>query len=96
VAGPVGHRHVMNATTPAAPTEQNNSAPVRNDSAPAPTNSAAALVEAYHVIFDVKDVVYDDGQLRYEAYEVLQKLATLMTSLGFDVPDRYDGQGRPA
>jgi hypothetical protein len=52
------------------------------------------LTEAFHIIYDVKDAVHDSSELLYEAYEALQKLTTLLRSLGLDVPVRYDLEGR--
>jgi hypothetical protein len=54
------------------------------------------LIEAYHKVYDVKDAVCDDPELRYEAYQALQKIAALMSALDIDVPTRYDRQQQPA
>lgn len=57
--------------------------------------AGAGLTEAFHAIYDVKDKL-PDGNSRYTAYEAIQKLSTLMDALGWDVPNRHDGEGRNA
>lgn len=59
------------------------------------------LIEIYHHLFDLKDQAESytwpngtGGQVRYAAYEAIQKIETLMRLMGQEPPKRYDGEGR--
>lgn len=56
-------------------------------------SNGAPLIEAYHVVFDHKDKL-PDGPTKYLAYEAAYKIAELIAALGFEVPQRFDGEGR--
>lgn len=60
------------------------------------TDLAAALTETFHTIFDRKDANYNDDTARMDAYHAIQALETVMRYLDIPIPERYDGQGRPA
>lgn len=59
-----------------------------------------ALTEAYHLAFDVKDALAEApfGTMEYEArtscYTAISSLANAMRALEFEVPRRFDGEGR--
>jgi len=52
------------------------------------------LTEAYHTIFDIKDSA-GPGNLTFgQCFDALRTLETLMERLGYEVPSRFDGDGR--
>ena len=66
------------------------------------------LNEAYHAVFDIKDEAIKHSQInkgddlaeqqadaiRVQCYNVCAAIGTLMEHLGYDVPERFDGEGR--
>jgi hypothetical protein len=58
------------------------------------TTDPTPLTDAYHAVYDHKDTRPDATHARYIAYEAAAKIAELMRTLGFDPPNRHDGEGR--
>ena len=54
------------------------------------------LTNIYHDLFDIKEANYDNETIRMKAYAACAAVANLMQALGQEVPERFDGEGRPA